>query len=103
MAINIVKSSVGKPALKFYRKFERAMLVVFIPTSLLILQQWDFANQAVALKIQLLISVGLTALIKGLGMIISDDSEAPYSDVTKTDDQNKQSETKGYSGYFKKL
>ena len=83
MANNFGTDSIGKPAPRWYRRMERAFLLVFIPTGITLMQSWGFKDQVQALKLQLLISVGLTALIKGIGMLISNDEV--YVDPTKND------------------
>lgn len=91
MATNFGPKGVDKPAPKGYRRFERAMLIIIIPAGIFIVQSWGFKDQVLALKLQLLISTGLTALVKGLGMMLSNDEI--YVDPTKP---NSELDSKSY-------
>ena len=83
--------SIGKPPPKWWRRFERAMLIVFIPTANLMIMNWQFQNQVLVLKLQLIINTGLVALIKGTGMMISNGEEYSSTDITtQVDSQKKQ-------------
>lgn len=63
--------NISKPAPLWWRKLERAMLMAFIPASVTLIQGFKFADELSATRAQLFISVGLVALIKGVGMILA--------------------------------
>ena len=69
--MQINKQSIHKPAPKGWRRFENAMLVALIPAATTMIQSWGFADEKLALRLNLLIAVGLTAIVKGVGMLIS--------------------------------
>ena len=60
-----------KPAPKGWRRFENAMLLAIIPAATTMVQSWGFKDETLALRLNLLIAVGLSALIKGVGMLVS--------------------------------
>lgn len=76
-----------KPAPKTWRKFENAMLIMLIPAGIAILQGWGFKDVALANKLMLLISTGLTAIIKAVGYFIANGEE--YVLVDKKSDNEK--------------
>ena len=69
--MEIGKDSIHKPAPKGWRRFENAMLLAIIPAATTMVQSWGFKDETMALRLNLLIAVGLSAIIKGIGMIVS--------------------------------
>lgn len=77
--------SVYEPAPKWWRRLERAMLMAFIPATVTMIMSWKFEDELKATRLTLIISVGLVALIKGVGMMLSDGDDY-VSTVVNTDE-----------------
>lgn len=93
MATKISQQGLNRPAPKWWRNFERGMLLVMIPASVLVLQSWEFANELQATRIILIVNVALTALIKFVGMMLVDTednyvSNLPEEEQAKIEDVN---------------
>jgi hypothetical protein len=76
-----LSAGLKRPAPKPWRIFERGMLLMIIPAVTLIIQSWGFADEKLALKLNLLINTGLVALIKFIGMCLVDDQDAYVSNL----------------------
>ncbi len=61
----------NRPAPRWWRKLEDGLLMILIPAIVAILMDWDFANEAFANKLILIINVGLVALIKFIGKMLA--------------------------------
>jgi hypothetical protein len=70
-----IKIDTKRPAPKGWRKFENAMIIVFIPTATAMVQGWGFTNDLLATRLNLLIAVGVAGLLKGIGMLIANGEE----------------------------
>lgn len=88
MATIISSQGATRPAPKWWRNFERGMLLVMIPAVVLVLQSWKFNDELQATRIILLVNVVLTAVIKFIGMMLVDTEDNYVSNLTPTD-QNK--------------
>lgn len=80
-----IKIDTHRPAPKGWRKFENAMIIMFIPTATAVIQGWGFTNETLAMRLNLLIAVGLAGLIKGIGVLIANGEE--YVKVEEPKDQ----------------
>lgn len=79
------RSNRNKPAPKMYRRFENAMLTAIIPATVLVLQGWGFQNDLIGTRAILIIGTALVAVIKGVGMMLSNGQD--YVDVTPTEEK----------------
>ena len=66
---------------------------MLIPAATVIIQSWGFRDETLALKINLIVNTGLTAVIKFIGMMLVDPednyvSNLPQSEQEKIDDVN---------------
>lgn len=76
MANTTVKlSNAQKPAPRWWRKLERAMLIAFIPAAVTIIQGFQFEDELFATRLMLYVNIGLVAIIKGVGMILANGEE----------------------------
>lgn len=66
-----IKIDPKRPAPRGYRKFENAMIIMFIPTATAMVQGWGFDNELMATRLNLLIAVGIAGIVKGIGMLIA--------------------------------
>lgn len=88
MATRISSEGASRPAPRWWRNFERGMLLVMIPSIVLVLQSWKFKDELQATRIILLVNVVLTAVIKFAGMMLVDTEDNYVSNLTQSD-QNK--------------
>lgn len=75
----------NKPAPIGWRKFENAMIVMFIPTATAVIQGWDFTNEVLALRLNLIVAVGLAGVLKGIGLLIANGQD--YTKPTTNENQ----------------
>ena len=75
MPTKISAESIYKPAPKWWRKLERALLIVLIPSAVMMLQSWEFDNELKATRLILIINTGLVAIVKAVGMFMSNGEE----------------------------
>jgi hypothetical protein len=61
---------------------------MLIPAATVIIQSWGFADQNLALKINLVVNTGLTAVIKFIGMMLVD-TEDNYVSNLPAEEQDK--------------
>lgn len=88
MATQISAAGATRPAPKWWRNLERGLLLMLIPAATVIIQSWGFKDEMLALKINLIVNTGLTAVIKFIGMMLVDTEDNYVSNLT-TNDQNK--------------
>jgi hypothetical protein len=89
----ISSQGASRPAPKWWRNLERGLLLMLIPAATVIIQSWGFADEALALKINLIVNTGLTAVIKFVGMMLVDTednyvSNLPAKEQEKIEDVN---------------
>lgn len=77
-----------RPAPRWWRNLERGLLLMLIPAATVIIQSWGFADENLALKINLVVNTGLTAVIKFIGMMLVDTDDNYVSNLP-TEEQNK--------------
>lgn len=77
-----------RPAPRWWRNLERGLLLMLIPSATVIIQSWGFTDENLALKINLIVNTGLTAVIKFIGMMLVDPEDNYVSNLTQQD-QNK--------------
>jgi hypothetical protein len=77
-----------RPAPRWWRNLERGLLLMLIPSATVIIQSWGFSDENLALKINLIVNTGLTAVIKFIGMMLID-TEDNYVSNLPTEEQNK--------------
>jgi hypothetical protein len=70
-----------RPSPRWWRNLERGMLLMLIPAATVIIQSWGFADEALALKINLIVNTGLTAVIKFIGMMLVDTEDNYVSNL----------------------
>lgn len=85
MAVQFGGEGLSRPAPRWWRNFERGMLLLIIPAATAIVQGWGFADQTLALKINLGVNTGLVAIIKFIGMCIFDTGDNYVSNLTEHD------------------
>lgn len=85
MATVISAQGATRPAPKWWRNLERGLLLILIPAATVIIQSWGFNNEALALKINLIVNTGITALIKFIGMMLIDTDDNYVSNLTEKD------------------
>jgi hypothetical protein len=93
MATKISQQGLNRPAPKWWRNLERGLLLALIPAATVIIQSWQFADEVTALKLNLIINTGLTALVKFIGMMLVDTednyvSNLPEEEKAKIEDVN---------------
>jgi hypothetical protein len=88
MATKISQQGLNRPAPKWWRNLERGLLLLLIPAATAIIQSWKFADEITALKLNLIINTGLTAVIKFIGMMLVD-TEDNYVSNLPQEEQNK--------------
>jgi hypothetical protein len=88
MPTKISAQGATRPSPKWWRNLERGMLLMLIPAATVIIQSWGFADEALALKINLIVNTGLTAVIKFIGMMLVDTEDNYVSNLSQSD-QNK--------------
>lgn len=87
--ISVSTKNGNKPAPKGYRKFEDAMLIIFIPTCTAMIQGWGFEDELFVTRLNLLVAVGLVGMIKFLGRILANgEMYAPVDDEQNQDQEN---------------
>jgi len=77
-----------RPSPKWWRNLERGLLLMLIPAATVIIQSWGFTDEKLALKINLIVNTGLTAVIKFVGMMLVDPDDNYVSNLSQSD-QNK--------------
>lgn len=77
-----------RPAPRWWRNLERGLLLMLIPAATVIIQSWGFTDENLALKINLIVNTGLTAVIKFVGMMLVDPDDNYVSNLAQQD-QNK--------------
>lgn len=87
MATVISSQGASRPAPRWWRNFERGMLLVMIPASVLVLQSWKFDDELHATRIILIVNVALTALIKFVGMMLVDTEDNYVSNLPSSEQQ----------------
>lgn len=85
MATRISSQGAIRPAPKWWRNVERGMLLVLIPAATAIIQSWGFENELLALKVNLVINTGLTAIIKFAGMMLVDTEDNYVSNLPESE------------------
>jgi len=85
MATKFSAQGLNRPAPKWWRNTERALLLVLIPSSVMMIQSWKFNNELMATRITLMISVGVTAIVKAIGMMLVDTDDNYVSNLTQTE------------------
>lgn len=88
MATKISQQGLNRPAPKWWRNLERGLLLLLIPAATAIIQSWKFSDEITALKLNLIINTGLTAVIKFIGMMLVDTEDNYVSNLPQTE-QNK--------------
>lgn len=93
MATVISSQGASRPAPRWWRNLERGMLLIMIPAATVIIQSWDFSDETLTLKINLIVNTGLAAIIKFVGMMLVDTednyvSNLPTSEQQKIQDVN---------------
>jgi len=76
-----------RPAPRWWRNLERGLLLILIPAATLMIQGWGFKDQTLALKLNLGINTGLTALIKFIGMMLVDPDDNYISNLPDEEQQ----------------
>lgn len=84
----ISSQGASRPAPRWWRNLERGLLLMLIPAATVMIQSWGFKDETLALKINLIVNTGLTAVIKFVGMMLVDTDDNYVSNLTQTD-QNK--------------
>lgn len=84
--VTVSTNNVNKPAPRWWRKLEDGLLMILIPATVAIIMGWDFADDAFANKLTLIINTGIVALIKFIGKILANGEE--YVAVDKNTDTN---------------
>lgn len=87
MATKLSVSGLKRPGPRWWRNVERATLLVLIPSAVMMIQSWEFKDELLAARLTVLISVGLTAAIKAIGMFLVDTEDNYVSNLTQ-DEQN---------------
>ena len=75
--VTIGTSNINKPAPKWWRKLDDAVLFIFIPVATLVLQGWGFKEeqQKNVDRANLIIAVALPIFMKGMGKILANGEE----------------------------
>jgi hypothetical protein len=60
-----------KPAPKWYRKLEEALLIIIIPSAVIMIQGWGFEDEAFVNKLIIIFNVALVALVKAIGVLLA--------------------------------
>lgn len=72
-----------RPAPRWWRNLERGLLLMLIPAATVIIQSWGFKDENLALKINLIVNTGLTAVIKFIGMMLVDPDDNYVSNLSE--------------------
>jgi hypothetical protein len=88
MATKISQQGLNRPAPKWWRNLERGLLLMLIPAATVIIQSWKFSDEITALKLNLIINTGLTAIVKFIGMMLVDTDDNYVSNLPQ-EEQNK--------------
>lgn len=83
MATKVSAQGLNRPSPKWWRNTERALLLVLIPSSVMMIQSWKFTDELLATRIILMVSVGLTAIVKAVGMMLVDTDDNYVSNLTE--------------------
>lgn len=65
-----IKDNIKRPPPRWWRNFEDGMLMILIPATVAIIMSWGFPD-VITTKIILVINVGVVAIIKFIGKLIS--------------------------------
>lgn len=87
MATKFSMQGLKRPSPKWWRNIERAFLLVLIPSAVMMIQSWKFDDELQAARLTVLISVGLTAIIKAIGMTMVDTDDNYVSNLTKDEQE----------------
>jgi hypothetical protein len=87
MATKISMQGLQRPSPRWWRNVERAFLLVLIPSAVMMIQSWKFDDELQAARLTVLISVGLTAIIKAIGMLLVDTEDNYVSNLTETEQE----------------
>lgn len=79
--ISVNQNNINSPAPKTWRKIENILLILIIPSVVLVLTNWGFKNEILLNRLILIINVLLVALIKGIGMFLSDEEPVKVNAV----------------------
>lgn len=71
----ITISNINSPAAKLWLKIENILLIVLIPAVVLVLTNWGFTDEVFLNRLLLLINTLLVAIIKGIGLFLTDSEE----------------------------
>jgi putative effector of murein hydrolase LrgA (UPF0299 family) len=82
--VTVSPYNVEKPAPKWWRRLERALLIAFIPAAVMVIQSWSFKDEVFALRLTLIINVALVGLVKGTGMLLANGEEYTRVDEKPT-------------------
>lgn len=85
MATKMSTQGLNRPAPKWWRNLERGLLLILIPSVTVIIQSWGFADEKLALKLNLIINTGLTAIIKFVGMMLVDTEDNYVSNMPQAE------------------
>lgn len=85
MATIISSTGASRPAPKWWRNTERALLIVLIPATISIIQTWGFEDDAKVMRLLLMINIGLVAVIKAIGMFLVDTDDNYVSNLSDRD------------------
>lgn len=88
MSTRISAAGGVRPAPRWWRTFERGMIMIMIPATVACIQGWGFGNDIIVTRATLLVSVFGAALIKFIGMILVDPEDNYVSNLAQSD-QNK--------------
>lgn len=75
----------SRPAPRWWRNFERGMIMIIIPSTILVLQGWEFTNPLVTTRAILIVNVILSAVIKFIGMMLVDPNDNYISNLSESD------------------
>lgn len=86
-----IRLSTKDPAPKWWRKFENLSLIILIPAITFTITKWGFKDEQFVNRLLLLINVPLTAVIKGIGFVLSNGETytKSYSAPNDQEQQNK--------------
>lgn len=80
MPTTLGTSNIKKLAPRWWRRLERALLIAIFPALTLMIQSWPHKpeDENMMLRINLIISTGMVALVKGIGMMLADADDDAY-------------------------
>lgn len=87
MSTKISAAGGVRPAPRWWRNFERGMIMIMIPAIVSCIQGWGLSNDLITTRATLMVTVFGSAIIKFIGMLLVDSEDNYVSNLPKSDQE----------------